>query len=297
MNVKVTALRFLPPLLAPLALAAPLGPAPTLRGTVQDWDGQPGLIALLEVSTARGPYNLASNAVIDARGEFALSLPDGGVASLLGSARQALGIGANGCRDEVRVMPAGLRAGLFTVALHQGADHLGVLQHLSSDRLPIQVGSLNTRLVYADRAASLTGAVSCPDGHVERWHVQLARGWNWVLLRATRGQAGTPDFDVTSAAVPDSVGWYRYGKVGALDVLIDDLLEVTDLSPALARLGLRKGDRLLAIDGESLEQNPPREEDLLAPGEPGTTVALTLDRQGKIVRLTAPREVTRFTWQ
>lgn len=280
----------------PVSLALAREAPTALEGAVRDWDGTRGLIALLEVDTPFGPYNLTSGASIDASGRFAVPL-DVNVAEFLMPARDALRVaGAEStCRDEVRIAPAAVRAQQFQVAVHDGRDHLGRLERLSTNRLPPQSGDVQARLVYADRAATLRGAVTCPSGRVEHWNVALEKGWNWLTLKATPFVSGYPSFEITNGS-PERARWYRYGEIGALDLAFGEAGRVTRVGENARRAGVRTGDRLVRIGELYLDEIVLDAAGLLAPGEPGEGVQLMLERGGRRFTLTVPRDRVRVPW-
>ncbi|WP_110887389.1 hypothetical protein [Deinococcus yavapaiensis] len=282
--------------LTPFSASAATAPL-SLNGVISDWDGERNLLALLEVDTPFGPYNLTSGSLVDANGRFQVTL-DEDVTHFLLPAKEALRVaGAEStCRDEVRLTPPSARAQQFNVALHEAKTHLGRIEQLSSNVLPPRVGDVNARLVYADRAAKLTGQVVCPSGRVEKWNVNLDAGWNWVRSRATGLVGGLPNFDVSSAALPATIRWFRYGEVGALDLTFGEGNRVTRLGENARRAGVRLGDKIVKVGALYIDEVVVDASGILAPGAPGERVTLLVERQGTRLSIFVPRDRVRIPW-
>jgi carboxyl-terminal processing protease len=86
----------------------------------------------------------------------------------------------------------------------------------------------------------------------------------------------------------------RTGSIGAVlgQASADGRVIVRDAPPsrAAARAGVRSGDEILLIDGRDVRAMSPLAIHQALEGDVGTTVRLTLLRQGKIERISLRRE-------
>lgn len=222
----------------------PVGP--TLSGTVENWIGQPAMLAALGYNNSEDLDALITEAPIDAGGTFSLTLP-----ATLDPQHDAIGLfHSHDCprgTGSYEVSPNPVQfAWIFDLRVRQGDDEPGALYRVIDKTIRSEVYAFKVYVV-ADSTikGSCANEVDLEDGstvtNTVTTDITFKAGWNDVIYTITFNDDGSiaeedtvgevapeavwlyfPDETVASAAVPKrlrplSFGSFRNRHIGDFD--------------------------------------------------------------------------------
>ncbi|MFC4426415.1 PDZ domain-containing protein [Deinococcus navajonensis] len=291
------------------AAAAALKEGALLQGRIVDWPaGETGVIQL-ESLVQGDTTTVFATGPIDASGQFQLALPPASqVQPTLAPLSNWLTLRSNEgpeCTGEGAVTPPDGGYRFFFLVSHRAGQVFGdVVMRTSAQRFQA-VGQGEARLAFfgpsTGRAVKVEGTVTCPDV-ITVYQGSFTAGWHLLPAQVTGRRDGQTLERVTAAAVPASLSWRQFTEFGGIGVQFEPraggagaaIIGVLPGGPA-ARAGVRAGDQLVEVDGQSVTGLTFPQIVARVAGTAGVPIRLGLRRGGVegLVRLTIIRTLQR----
>jgi RNA polymerase sigma factor (sigma-70 family) len=267
----------------------------TLAGSVVDGDGKPAPSYTLLVLHQVGPMRqlFVARSIVDPRGQFSVQVPKGDyelIASASGWAPSPPTHAAAGATDLVLALSQGATLRGKVVAADTGAPiaYARIMREAVGGGASAQPANAGT-VSRSDGTFELTGipagSLSITIGAAE-FHPKIEAG----MTASDGGSLGPVTFALDRLLAGEQPAIELVG-IGAVLVADEDSLVISRVVPGSGAeaAGLIAGDHMTAVDGQSVI--PLGVEGAIARirGEAGTTVVITLRRDGLLVKIPVER--------